>query len=43
MTKPKKPTRDSDDAKLNKAGKGKTSEDRLLDLGKLIGRKPPKK
>lgn len=39
----KKPTRDSDDAALNKAGKGKSKDDRLLDLGKLIGRKPPPK
>lgn len=43
MVKEKKPTRDSDDKKLDKAGKKQTKEDRLLDLGKLIGRKPPKK
>lgn len=39
----KKPTRDSDAERLDKAGKKPKSDDRILDLGKLIGRKPPKK
>lgn len=31
-----------DDRALDKNAKKKSSEDRLLGLGKLIGRKPPK-
>lgn len=44
MAKPaKKPGRDSDASKLDKNAKKPTADDRILGLGKLIGRKPPKK
>lgn len=43
MAKEKKPSRDSDASKLDKVSKKPDKTDRILDLGKLIGRKPPKK
>lgn len=42
MPKPKKPDRDSDARKLDKNARKPTSDDRILGLGKLISRKPPK-
>lgn len=39
MAEEKKPTRDSDASKLDKISKKPGKNDRLLDLGKLIGRK----
>lgn len=38
-----KPTRESDQAKLDRNAKKPKADDRILGLGKLIGRKPPKK
>jgi len=43
MPKKPNPDRESDARKLDKISKKPTAEDRILDLGKLIGRKPPKK
>lgn len=43
MAKEPKPTRESDAKKLDKNAKQPKTEDRILGLGKLIGRKPPKK
>lgn len=40
MAKKPKPTRDSDQRKLDKNAKQKDSDDRVIGLGKLIGRKP---
>lgn len=34
--------KDADDRALNKNAKKPKAEDRILGLGKLIGRKPPK-
>ena len=41
MPKPKKNDRGADDRALNSAGKKQDPDDRVLNLGKLIGRKPP--
>lgn len=40
MAKDKRPDRESDARKLDKISRKPKAEDRILDLGKLLGRKP---